>query len=96
MPFKTRELKIIIGWKEKVFWPDEARVLKKLRRALQKADGLRLSRVQIQIIHGWAEEQLGALRRRRSGQWRRNGDTGEIAPGSGTVTRIEKDVGKAI
>ena len=59
IPFKSREFKIIIGWKEEVFWPDEARVLKKLRRALPQSGDIRLSRMQIQIVHGWAEERLG-------------------------------------
>jgi len=59
VPLTPREIEFIIGWKARAFWPDEERVLNKLRRALESSDPPRLSRLQVQIICGWAEEQLG-------------------------------------
>ena len=59
VPLTHREIEFILGWKGKAFWPDEERVLGKLRRALQSMEPLSLSRVQIQIIQGWIEEQVG-------------------------------------
>ena len=55
----NREIEIILTWKEKPFWPDEDRVLKKLRRAVAGSEPPTLSRMQLQILYGWAEEQLG-------------------------------------
>ncbi len=54
-----RELQLIIHWKPKAFWPDEQRVLTKLETALQQQSSPDLSRLQWQIIRGWAEENLG-------------------------------------
>ena len=59
VPLTHREIELILGWKAKAFWPDEERVLSKLRRALQNEEPLKLSRVQIQIVQGWIEEQVG-------------------------------------
>ena len=59
VPLTSREIEFIIAWKGKAFWPDEERVLNKLRRALESREAPRLSRLQVQIIHGWAEEHLG-------------------------------------
>jgi hypothetical protein len=53
-----REIELVLRWKEKAFWPDEERVLGKLRRTLQSPEPLKLSRVQIQIIQNWVEEQV--------------------------------------
>ena len=53
-----REIEIILGWKERVDWPDERRVVNKLERALNGNEELRLSAVQIRIIQAWAEEQV--------------------------------------
>ena len=59
MGFLTRrEIEVILGWKERVDWPDEKRVLVKLERALETPEKLRLSAVQIGIIRVWAEEQV--------------------------------------
>ncbi|MDA0333549.1 MAG: hypothetical protein O2782_00095 [bacterium] len=55
----ARELRLILGWRETgAFFPDEDRVLRKLRRALEDSRVPSLSRLQIQIVHGWAEEAL--------------------------------------
>jgi hypothetical protein len=59
LPLTPRETKYVIAWKPQAFWPDEERVLNKLRQALAAGRELQLSRVQVQIILGWAEEQLG-------------------------------------
>ncbi|HJP34170.1 MAG: hypothetical protein QF689_18315 [Candidatus Latescibacteria bacterium] len=55
-----RELRMVLDWRRRgAFFPDEDRVLRKLRHALDAGEPLDLSRLQVQIIHGWAEEQLG-------------------------------------
>lgn len=48
-----------MSWKEGAFWPDEERVLGKLRRSLQAGAAPGLSRLQVQMIYGWLEEQVG-------------------------------------
>ena len=59
LTFTARELRLILGWREAgAFFPDEDRVLRKLRRALADGTVPSLSRLQIQIVHGWAEEAL--------------------------------------
>jgi len=58
IPLTRREIEFIIGWKQKAFWPDEERVLKKLRRALGNEEALRMSRLQVQIVFGWGEDQV--------------------------------------
>ena len=55
----NREIELIIGWRSSPFWPDEERVLRKLRKALDSSSEPRLSRLQVQIIYGWGEEQVG-------------------------------------
>lgn len=58
--FTQRELQMVLGWRESgAFFPDEDRVLRKLRHAFDENAPLALSRLQVQIIHGWAEEALG-------------------------------------
>jgi hypothetical protein len=59
VPLTPREIEYIIGWKSKAFWPDEERVLRKLRQALEQRQAPQLSRLQVQIVQGWAEERLG-------------------------------------
>jgi hypothetical protein len=59
MGLTNRELELIIGWRGKPFWPDEERVLRKLRRALESSSEPRVSRLQLRIIYGWVEEQVG-------------------------------------
>ena len=54
-----REIELITRWRERAFWPDEERVLAKLRKSLESAEPLNLSRLQIRIIQGWVEEQVG-------------------------------------
>ena len=59
----SREIGLILEWKGEAFWPDEERVLRKLRRALEGEGGeLGLSRLQVGIISGWIEEQVGSHR----------------------------------
>jgi hypothetical protein len=59
-----REIEFIIEWKGRPFFPDEERVLSKLRRALEEdgAPCLALSRFQIQVVSGWLEEQSASHR----------------------------------
>lgn len=59
VPMTPREIQLVMGWKSKAFWPDEQRVLNKLEAALQQRVPPDLSRLQLQIIRGWAEETLG-------------------------------------
>ena len=59
LSLSDREVEIILTWKEKPFWPDEERVLMKLRKAAERGEAPDLSRMQLQIVYGWAEEQLG-------------------------------------
>ena len=54
-----RDIECILGWKRDSFWPDEERVLRKLRRGLEQHEVPRLSRLQLQIVYGWGEEQVG-------------------------------------
>ncbi len=57
--FTERELQMVLGWRRQgAFFPDEDRVLRKLRLALDTRAPLEASRLQVQIIHGWAEEEL--------------------------------------
>lgn len=59
VPLTKREVEFVLGWKKQGFWPDEERVLRKLRQALEQGQPPKLSRLQVRIILGWAEEQLG-------------------------------------
>ena len=59
VPLTPREVELLISWKEKAFWPDEERVLRKLRQALAEGRAPDLSRLQIRIAYGWAEERMG-------------------------------------
>lgn len=54
-----REIRMVMAWKAEAFWPDEQRLLSKLEAALQNATAPDLSRLQLRIIRGWAEECLG-------------------------------------
>ncbi len=58
LPLTNREIEYIISWKLDTFWPDEARLVAKLKRALSSDEPLQLSRLQTQLIYGWAEEQM--------------------------------------
>jgi hypothetical protein len=57
LPFTPREIDYIIAWKAGEVWPDEQRVLDKLRRAREAGVELELSPVQARIVVKWAEEQ---------------------------------------
>jgi hypothetical protein len=59
LPLSNREIEYVITWKEEAFWPDAARIINKLKRALDSGEALQLSRLQVQIVQGWAEEQVG-------------------------------------
>lgn len=54
-----REIRCIISWKEEVIWPDEVRLINKLKRAIDSAEPLEVSKVQLRIIWGWAEDEMG-------------------------------------
>lgn len=60
VPLSRREIELLLGWKERAFWPDEDRVRRKLQQALEQGEPPVLSRLQVEILQGWAEEQLGA------------------------------------
>ena len=57
VPFSTREIKYILGWKDGTAWPDEQRVRNKLRTALTDNTPLQLSVVQAGIVRAWVEEK---------------------------------------
>ena len=59
LPFTPREIEYIIAWKPDPFWPDEQRVLGKLRKALAAAKAPELSALQVRIILKWVEEETG-------------------------------------
>ena len=59
VPLTSRELELILQWKEDFFWPDEKRVQGKLQTALNGDLPLELSLLQIRIVLGWVEEQVG-------------------------------------
>jgi len=59
VPLTPREIEFVLSWGERAFWPDEERVLRKLKRALKGRESPRLSRLQVQIMYGWGEEQTG-------------------------------------
>ena len=58
VPLTAREIELIQTWKQGALWPDEERVLGKLRRAAQAGEAPGLSRLQVQMIYGWVEEQV--------------------------------------
>ena len=59
VPLTSREIEYVLGWKEKSFWPDEERIIRKLRVALDTSEELKLSFLQVRIIYGWVEENIG-------------------------------------
>jgi len=66
VPLTSREIELIASWREPPLWPDEERIVDKLRRAQQEGIAPRLSRLQIEVICGWVEEQIGGHYGRRS------------------------------
>ena len=54
-----RQIEYIIAWKPDPFWPDEQRVLAKLRAALTAGEAPELSALQVRIILKWLEEGTG-------------------------------------
>jgi len=58
VPLTNREIEYIISWKSETFWPDEIRLVAKLKRSLSSDEPLQLSRLQMQLVYGWAEEQM--------------------------------------
>ena len=58
VPLTHREIELVLGWKELAFWPDEERVMRKLRRALENPEPVEFSRFQIKVIQTWLEEQV--------------------------------------
>ena len=59
VPLTARQIQLVMSWRQKPFWPDDERVLRKLRSALDRGESPLLSRLQIGIIRGWGEEQVG-------------------------------------
>ncbi len=56
VPLTRREIALAISWRPEPFWPDEERLLRRLRQALGGAGGVSLTRLQAQILAGWAEQ----------------------------------------
>ena len=54
-----RQIEYIIAWKPDPFWPDEQRVLAKMRAALTAGKAPELSALQVRIILKWLEEGTG-------------------------------------
>ena len=53
----SREIRLLITWSaSRQMFPDEERVRRKLSAALEQNRPLELSRIQIQILHAWAED----------------------------------------
>jgi len=65
VPLSSREMELIAAWREVPLWPDEERILGKLRHALGVGVSPRLSRLQVEIVLGWLEEQIGGHYGRR-------------------------------
>ena len=59
VPLNSREIELILQWKDDVFWPDERRIAGKLQAALGGSAALDLSLLQVRIVLGWVEEQVG-------------------------------------
>ena len=57
VPLSPREIEYILAWKDGAEWPDERRVLTKLRTALTDDTIPQLSIVQAGIVRAWAEEK---------------------------------------
>jgi hypothetical protein len=57
VPFSTRQVEYILAWKDGTAWPDEQRVLNKLRRSITDNTPLQLSVVQAGIVRTWVEEK---------------------------------------
>ena len=58
LPLTPREIQLVLSWRQKPFWPDDERVLRKLRAALERGEAPALSRLQVGLVRGWAEEQV--------------------------------------
>jgi len=60
VPLTTRELSIILKWRSEIEnWSDDKRVLSKIKDAHDKSVDLYLSSLQIDIVRGWCEQELG-------------------------------------
>ena len=59
LPLSRHEIKCILSWREEVFWPEERQLLTKLERAVDSGEQLKVSKVLLRILWGWAEEEMG-------------------------------------
>ena len=57
VPLSPREIEYVLAWKDGAEWPDEQRVLTKLRTALMDDTAPPLSIVRAGIVRAWAEEK---------------------------------------
>ena len=57
VPLSPREIEYVLAWKDGAEWPDEQRVLTKLRTAITDDTAPRLSIVQAGIVRAWVEEK---------------------------------------
>lgn len=60
VPLTRREIEYLLAGRGRAFWPDEERVVRKLRAALEAGEPPALSRLQVQMVRDWIEEQSAA------------------------------------
>ena len=61
LPLTAREIEVVMSWREETFWPDDARVLRKLEAARQAGESPQLSRLQIEIASQRRRRNAGTL-----------------------------------
>ncbi|MFH1569271.1 MAG: hypothetical protein ABIL09_14850 [Gemmatimonadota bacterium] len=54
-----REMDLVMSWRKEPFWPDDERILRKLRAAREQGEAPGLTRLQLGLVLEWAEEQVG-------------------------------------
>lgn len=59
LPLVRREIEYVLSLRETVFWPDEKRLVDKLQRGINSETPIEISRIQLKIIWGWLEEEMG-------------------------------------
>lgn len=57
VPLTRREIEYLLAGRGRTFWPDEERVLRKLRASLEAGEPPALSRLQVQMVRDWVDEQ---------------------------------------
>jgi hypothetical protein len=57
VPLTRREIEYLLADRGRAFWPDEERVLRKLRASLEAGEPPALSRLQVQMVRDWVDER---------------------------------------